>query len=92
MFFFFFVFDRKMQVSGASDLASKAQVSSETSNLKVKGEPVDSFRPQVKVRCVCGSSLETDSMIQVKILRKYSAPLLLFLTDDLICITVGSVL
>ncbi|XP_018446888.2 E3 SUMO-protein ligase SIZ1 isoform X2 [Raphanus sativus] len=55
---------RKMQVSGASDLASKAQVSSETSNLKVKGEPDDSFRPQVKVRCVCGSSLETDSMIQ----------------------------
>ncbi|KAF8102354.1 hypothetical protein N665_0198s0065 [Sinapis alba] len=55
---------RKMQVSGASDLASKGQVSSDTSNLKVKGEPEDSFRPEVKVRCVCGSSLETDSMIQ----------------------------
>ena len=52
---------RKMQVSGASDLASKGQVSSDT---KVKGEPEDSFRQEVKVRCVCGSSLETDSMIQ----------------------------
>uniref|UniRef100_M4ES26 Zinc finger PHD-type domain-containing protein n=1 Tax=Brassica campestris TaxID=3711 RepID=M4ES26_BRACM len=55
---------RKMQVSGASDLASKGQVSSDTSTLRVKGEPEDSFRQEVKVRCVCGSSLETDSMIQ----------------------------
>ncbi|KAJ0266652.1 E3 SUMO-protein ligase SIZ1 [Hirschfeldia incana] len=55
---------RKMQVSGASDLASKGQVSSDTSNLKVKGEREDFLRPEVKVRCVCGSSLETDSMIQ----------------------------
>ncbi|CAH8386059.1 unnamed protein product [Eruca vesicaria subsp. sativa] len=55
---------RKMQVSGASDLASKGQVSSDTINLKVKGEPEDSYRREVKVRCVCGSSLETDSMIQ----------------------------
>ncbi|CAH8362314.1 unnamed protein product [Eruca vesicaria subsp. sativa] len=55
---------RKIKVSGASDLASKGQVSSDTSNLKVKGEPEASFRPEMKVRCVCGSSLETDSMIQ----------------------------
>ncbi|AED97327.1 unnamed protein product [Arabidopsis thaliana] len=55
---------RKMQVSGASDLASKGQVSSDTSNLKVKGEPEDPFQPEIKVRCVCGNSLETDSMIQ----------------------------
>ncbi|XP_024011478.1 E3 SUMO-protein ligase SIZ1 isoform X2 [Eutrema salsugineum] len=55
---------RKMQVSGASDLASKGQVSSDTSNLRVKGEPEDPFQPEMKVRCVCGSSLETDSMIQ----------------------------
>lgn len=54
-----------MQVSGASDLASKGQVSSDTNNLKVKGEPEDPFQPEMKVRCVCGSSLETDSMIQV---------------------------
>lgn len=62
---FSFVFNRKIKVSGASDLASKAQVSSDTSNLKVKGEPEASFRPEMKVRCVCGSSLETESMIQV---------------------------
>ncbi|KAG2280224.1 hypothetical protein Bca4012_048466 [Brassica carinata] len=55
---------RKIKVSGASDLASKAQVSSDTSNLKVKGEPEASFQPEMKVRCVCGSSLETESMIQ----------------------------
>lgn len=54
-----------MQVSGVSDLASKGQVSSDTSNLKVKGEPEDPFQPEIKVRCVCGNSLETDSMIQV---------------------------
>ncbi|KAJ4910979.1 E3 SUMO-protein ligase SIZ1 [Raphanus sativus] len=55
---------RKIKVSGASDLASKGQVSSDTSNLKVKGEPEASFRPEMKVRCVCGGSLETESMIQ----------------------------
>ncbi|CAN8244368.1 unnamed protein product [Cochlearia groenlandica] len=55
---------RKMQVSGASDLASKGQGSSDTSNLIVKGEPEDPFQSEIKVRCVCGSSLETDSMIQ----------------------------
>lgn len=59
-----------MQVSGASDLASKGQVSSDTSTLRVKGEPEDSFRQEVKVRCVCGSSLETDSMIQVNLEKK----------------------
>ena len=61
------MFHRKIKVSGASDLASKAQVSSDTSNLKVKGEPEASFQPEMKVRCVCGSSLETESMIQVKL-------------------------
>ncbi|CAN8268415.1 unnamed protein product [Cochlearia groenlandica] len=54
----------KMKVTGASDVASKGQVSPDTSNLKFKGEPEDSFQPEIKVRCVCGSSLETDSMIQ----------------------------
>ncbi|CAN8252648.1 unnamed protein product [Cochlearia groenlandica] len=63
---------RKMQVSGASDVASKGQVSSDSSNLKVKGEPEDSFQPEIKVRCVCGSSLETDSMIQCDDPRCYS--------------------
>lgn len=56
-----------MQASGASDLASKGQVSSDNSNVKVKGEVEDPFQPDVKVRCICGSSLETESMIQVSL-------------------------
>ncbi|KAL1197280.1 E3 SUMO-protein ligase SIZ1 [Cardamine amara subsp. amara] len=55
---------RKMQSSGASDLASKGQVSSDISNVKVQGELEDSFQPDIKVRCICGSSLATESMIQ----------------------------
>ncbi|XP_010541343.1 PREDICTED: E3 SUMO-protein ligase SIZ1-like isoform X2 [Tarenaya hassleriana] len=55
---------RKMQVSGAIDLASKGQVGSDISNVKVKGEVEDPFQSAIKVRCLCGSSLETDSMIQ----------------------------
>ncbi|KAF8083380.1 hypothetical protein N665_0776s0006 [Sinapis alba] len=55
---------RRMQASGASDSPSKGQVSSDISNVKAKGEVEDSFQPDVKVRCICGSSLETESMIQ----------------------------
>ncbi|XP_010535588.1 PREDICTED: E3 SUMO-protein ligase SIZ1-like [Tarenaya hassleriana] len=55
---------RKMQVSGASELASKGQVGSDISNGKVKGEIEDPFQSDIKVRCLCGSSLEADSMIQ----------------------------
>ncbi|CAI0548602.1 unnamed protein product [Linum tenue] len=57
---------RKMQVSG-TDLASKAQcvLDSSNSNTKlVKGEPEDSFPSNTKVRCPCGSTLETESMIK----------------------------
>ncbi|CAL1403387.1 unnamed protein product [Linum trigynum] len=57
---------RKMQVSG-TDLASKAQcvLDSSNSNPKVvKGEPEESFHRDTKVRCPCGSSLETESMIK----------------------------
>lgn len=53
-----------MQASGASDLASKGHVSSDISNVKVKGELEDSFQQDIKVRCICGSSLETESMIK----------------------------
>lgn len=56
---------RRMQASGASDSPSKGQVSSDISNVKAKEELEDSFQPDVKVRCICGSSLETESMIQV---------------------------
>ncbi|CAN0874821.1 E3 SUMO-protein ligase SIZ1 [Linum grandiflorum] len=54
---------RKMQVSGA-DLASKPQCVLDSSNTKVKGEPEDSFHRDAKVRCPCGSTLETESMIK----------------------------
>ncbi|KAF5744685.1 E3 SUMO-protein ligase SIZ1 isoform X1 [Tripterygium wilfordii] len=55
---------RKMQVSGATDLASKSQGTSDSSNVKVKGEADDPYQSDTKVRCPCGSSLETESMIK----------------------------
>lgn len=54
-----------MQVSGATDLATRGQGAPETSNVKIKGEFEDSFQSDTKVRCPCGSYLETDSMIMV---------------------------
>ncbi|CAN1226891.1 E3 SUMO-protein ligase SIZ1 [Linum grandiflorum] len=56
---------RKMQVSG-TDLASKGQSTSNSSSAKLKGEPEDSFHCDRKVRCPCGSTLETKSMIKEK--------------------------
>ncbi|XP_012461744.1 E3 SUMO-protein ligase SIZ1 [Gossypium raimondii] len=55
---------RKMQVSGATELASKGQGVSDSSNVKIKGEVEDTFQPDVKVRCPCGSSLESDNIIR----------------------------
>lgn len=59
---------RKMQGSGATDLASKAQCTSDsataTITLKPKEEVDDSLHVDTKVRCPCGSSLLTESMIQ----------------------------
>lgn len=71
-FFFFYCnncvcFHRRMQSSGESDLVSKGQVSSDISNVKFKGELEDRTQPDIKVRCICGSSLETKSMIQVSL-------------------------
>ena len=55
-----------MQVPTAPDLASKGQGVSDSSNVKIKGEIDDhSFQSEAKVRCVCGSQLETESMIKV---------------------------
>ncbi|KAA3485846.1 E3 SUMO-protein ligase SIZ1-like isoform X1 [Gossypium australe] len=54
---------RKMQVSGATELASKGQGVSDSNNVKIKGEVDDPFQPDVKVRCPCGNSLETDNII-----------------------------
>ncbi|KAK7272125.1 hypothetical protein RJT34_28537 [Clitoria ternatea] len=54
---------RKLQVSGAIDLASKGQGASDSSNLKKK-ETDDSLQLDTKIRCLCGSSLETESLIK----------------------------
>ncbi|CAL5211295.1 unnamed protein product [Lathyrus oleraceus] len=65
---------RKMQISGATDLASKGQVVSDSSNVKVKAEVDDSLQIQsaatitttttTKIRCLCGSTLETEDLIK----------------------------
>ncbi|KAJ6984204.1 E3 SUMO-protein ligase SIZ1-like isoform X1 [Populus alba x Populus x berolinensis] len=55
---------RKMQVSGATDLASKGQGVSNCSNSKFSGEMDEPFHSDTKVRCPCGTSLETESMIK----------------------------
>lgn len=63
---------RKMQVSGATgaagatDLASKSQVVSDISNVRLKEELEDSYH--MKIRCVCTSSLQTETMIKVLLL------------------------
>ena len=53
-----------MQGSGASDLASKEVGISDTP-LKPKEELDKSFQMDMKVRCPCGNSLLTESMIRV---------------------------
>lgn len=58
-----------MQVSGATDLASNGQGASDCSNVKVKAESIDPYRSDANVRCPCGSSLETETMIMVWIVR-----------------------
>ncbi|KAJ0083277.1 hypothetical protein Patl1_30742 [Pistacia atlantica] len=55
---------RKLQVSVAPDLASKGQGVSNSSHMKVKGEVDDYIQPDTKVRCPCGNSLESESMIK----------------------------
>lgn len=53
-----------MQVSGATDLASKGPVLSDSSNVRIREETEDSYQKD-KIRCLCGSSLQADSMIKV---------------------------
>ncbi|XP_019447901.1 PREDICTED: E3 SUMO-protein ligase SIZ1-like isoform X1 [Lupinus angustifolius] len=57
---------RKLQGSGATDLASKGQGASDSSNVNVnvKAEIDDSFQSDTKIRCLCGSSLETEPLIK----------------------------
>jgi hypothetical protein len=66
--FCIFLLPRKMQISGATDLASKGQAVSDSSNVKVKAEVEESFQIQsaTKIRCLCGSTLETEDLIKVK--------------------------
>ncbi|XP_012064860.1 E3 SUMO-protein ligase SIZ1 isoform X2 [Jatropha curcas] len=60
---------RKMQVSGATDLASKGQGVLDSSKTVIKGEMDDTSHVDTKVRCPCGSSLETESMIKCEDLK-----------------------
>ncbi|XP_059297565.1 E3 SUMO-protein ligase SIZ1-like [Lycium ferocissimum] len=53
---------RKMQVSGATDLASKSQIVSDSSNVKLKEEIKDPY--QMKIRCPCECSRQVETMIQ----------------------------
>ncbi|OVA09898.1 zinc finger protein [Macleaya cordata] len=55
---------RKMQIPGATDLASKGQTDVDINNMKLKEEIDDSLQLDMKVRCLCGSSLPNESMIQ----------------------------
>ncbi|KAK9079078.1 hypothetical protein SSX86_000748 [Deinandra increscens subsp. villosa] len=55
---------RKLQIPGANDLASKSQnVSNVTFDTTSKEEVEDTYQKE-KVRCLCGSTLQADSMIQ----------------------------
>ncbi|KAE8700236.1 E3 SUMO-protein ligase SIZ1 [Hibiscus syriacus] len=54
---------RKMQVSGATELASKGEGASDGSNFKSQGEIDDPFKSDMNARCLCGSSLETENII-----------------------------
>ncbi|XP_026433698.1 E3 SUMO-protein ligase SIZ1-like [Papaver somniferum] len=55
---------RKMQASRATDLASKGQSDLSFDAAKFKDQVVDSRKIDIKVQCPCGSSLQTESMIQ----------------------------
>ena len=57
---------RKMQVSGATDLASKSYSRTEFNHMKP--EEVDSYKSEMKIRCPCGKSSNSESMIQVVLL------------------------
>lgn len=53
---------RKMQVHGTTDLASKSQIDSDSSNVNLKEEIEDTFL--VKIECPCGSLRQAETMIQ----------------------------
>ncbi|KAJ8476750.1 hypothetical protein OPV22_020477 [Ensete ventricosum] len=53
---------RKMQIPGAADLASKSYSCTEFNHMKPK--EVDSYKSEMKIRCPCGKSSNSESMIQ----------------------------
>ncbi|CAL9763236.1 unnamed protein product [Musa acuminata subsp. burmannicoides] len=53
---------RKMQIPGATDLASKSYSRTEFNHMKPK--EVDSYKSEMKIRCPCGKSSNSESMIQ----------------------------
>ncbi|GAB4836488.1 hypothetical protein Ancab_001399 [Ancistrocladus abbreviatus] len=55
---------RKMLEPGVSDLAVKKQSSSDTSKGQLKEDTEGSFHRDVKIRCPCGGTLMTESLIQ----------------------------
>ncbi|XVF47130.1 hypothetical protein PTKIN_Ptkin03bG0084300 [Pterospermum kingtungense] len=55
---------RKMQVSGATESSSKGQGVSDSSNVKTKGEMDEPFQSDMKIRCPCGSPLESENIIK----------------------------
>ncbi|XP_022756087.1 E3 SUMO-protein ligase SIZ1-like isoform X2 [Durio zibethinus] len=55
---------RKMQVPGATELASKGQDVSDSNNVKLQGEIDDPCQLDMKVRCPCGSSLDNENIIK----------------------------
>ncbi|CAM8898029.1 unnamed protein product [Rhodiola kirilowii] len=54
----------KMQAMGATDLAYKDHILSENSSLRAKEEMDDQYQSESRVRCLCGSSLSTGSLIK----------------------------
>lgn len=54
-----------MQLAGANDLASKNHCMPDVKTANPPEEREDSSHLDMKVRCLCGSSLITESMIQV---------------------------
>lgn len=54
-----------MQVPGATDLASKSHSSSDFNPLRPKDEIDDSYQLNGKVRCLCGGTIMTESVLQV---------------------------
>ena len=63
-----------MQGSGAIDLASKSQAVSDSSTAKPNEEMIQDSYQIEKVRCLCGSSLQTESMIQVRDVLYFCLP------------------